>query len=399
MSPVGTAVHGAEQSASVGDCCDQARPGGKAPRNAYRWFVEHAQHCGTLTAGQHHRNYLAPLVRELAVQVGRRPGSPVKVRLPLDGALRVVPRTWRSESRILAALQDRVPDVPACLIQRRRSSVHAYVEGADLSALCPPGKPVDDVYVQALAGLFATLATVPRDALPRLPFGWPKDGDSSGYLRRLASLTETKVRRPNWPRFGSLFNALDLPADAMRAFARQVPALQRRPFALLHTDLHRGNLIVKDHVEATAGPLAFLDWELASFGDPLHDLATHLVRMSYPVDQHTEVIAAWRRAMLDVRPEAVQGLSSDLPHYLAFERFQSVYPDVMRAATGLLSAPEPASGLDSAVNGVRSALRLAREPLGLRPVDDRDRIAAALLDWCHSQRKSGRRRESRAMDE
>ncbi len=35
------------------------------------------------------------------------------------------------------------------------------------------------------------------------------------------------------------------------------------------------------------------------------------------------------------RLKAVHGLDRDLKHYLAFERAQSVYPDVMRAATSL----------------------------------------------------------------
>lgn len=52
-----------------------------------------------------------------------------------------------------------------------------------------------------------------------------------------------------------------------------------RPFSLLHTDLHRDNVIFSYHGDP---PLICVDWELATYGDPVHDLATHLVRTAYP---------------------------------------------------------------------------------------------------------------------
>ncbi|WP_329316297.1 phosphotransferase family protein [Streptomyces sp. NBC_01262] len=376
---MGTAIRIDERSAQDGECCGRAS---EARGDAYEWFVDHAKQCGRMTSGHHNLNFLMPILHgDLAEQLGHLPNSPVKVRVPIHDALQVVPRTWRHEARLLFALQDCVPNVPALLKGGRASSVHVYVDGVTLSTVCPPEKWVDDVYIQALTDLFGVLAQVRREDLPPLPLRWPRTGDSSGYLRRLARLTDACVRRPNWGRFGTLLASLGVPPNTMRAYAERVPGMQPRPYALLHTDLHRDNLIVTGD---PARPLFFLDWELASYGDPLHDLATHLVRMRYPDDQQSDVIEAWRDVMHSVRPEAATGLDTDLPRYIAFEHAQSVYPDVMRAATRLLGDLD-VNNLDTQVGAVRHALLKAQKPLGLRPVDGRKEIRAALLDWRRDQ--------------
>jgi hypothetical protein len=56
----------------------------------------------------------------------------------------------------------------------------------------------------------------------------------------------------------------------------------------------------------------------------------------------------------------------------------------MRAAMSLVGDPE-LSGIETAVGSVRSALRLAQEPLGLDPVDDRAGIRTALERWCRER--------------
>jgi hypothetical protein len=334
--------------------------------------------CGEVTGGHHNRNFLMPLLPQLAQQLGQQAQSLVKVRVPRSDALTVVPRTWKSESRILLTLQGKVRNLPSPLHPRRTPSVHLWVEGTALSQRCPTGKAVDAYYIDALAELFGVMTRLERKDVPRLPWGWPRDGDSSGYLRRLVRMTETRIRRPNWNRFGDLFEALGVGPSAMRDFVRTIPSMQRRPFGLLHTDLHRDNLIVTDDPDC---PLYFLDWELASFGDPLQDLATHLVRMQYPEDQREHVIEAWRSA---VPVESTVGLEADLPHYLAFEHAQSVYPDVMRAAIGLVG-DLALNGLDGAVDTLHNALVKAQRPLRLGPLIDTAGIKTALLDWRRTQ--------------
>ncbi|MDG4858893.1 aminoglycoside phosphotransferase family protein [Streptomyces sp. T-3] len=331
-----------------------------------------------MTRGHHNRNFVVPLTAQMAPHVGLPPGYPVMLRSRQRNTCSVVIRTWPDECEILDSLDGVLPHVPRCLARGHDSAVHSYVDGVPLSAICPNGKPVDPLLIKALAGLLAEMTAVRRDALPRLSDGWPRNGrDPRAFLRTLAQAAEEQIRQPNWPEFGGLFAALGIPEDAMRRLAERVPAMTRRPYSLLHTDLHRDNVIVS---YAGDPPLICVDWELASFGDPLHDLATHLVRMQYPADQWDEVIRAWAVAMRQVRPEAVEGLNRDLRHYIDFERAQSVYPDVIRAANSLGDSLDPVR-LIAAIDSVRRAVVAAAGPLRLKRVPDAQEIERVLFRW------------------
>ncbi|MFE0255509.1 phosphotransferase family protein [Streptomyces sp. NPDC059010] len=323
-------------------------------------------------------NYVVPLTDAMATLVGLDVGTSVTVRERRADALPVVIRTWNDEARILQAVGEALPHVPRCLAEADGVSIHSYVEGMPLSSVTQNGKPVDTVLVKALAGLLAGMAQVRRGRLPSLPSVWPSDDkDSQGFLRTLAHLADRQIRQPNRPAFGGLFAALGIPEDALTRLAERVPAMARRPYSLLHADLHRDNLIM-----AYDGlpPLICVDWELATYGDPLHDLATHLVRMRYPAHQWAEVVDAWADAMQWIRPAAVSGLARDLGHYVAFERAQSVYPDVMRAARSL-EGPITQKNLDAATAEVRRALEDAAEPLRLRNIPSEYEIERALFRW------------------
>ncbi|WP_369242743.1 aminoglycoside phosphotransferase family protein [Streptomyces sp. R21] len=331
-----------------------------------------------MSGGHHNRNYVLPLTEAMARRVGREPGTNVTVRIRRPEALPVVIRTWEHEAEILDAIGGVLPHVPQCLARRRGSAVHSFVEGVPLSNICPNGKPVDSLLIEALAGLLAQMSQVRREALPPLPDGWPpNDRDGQGFLQALARLADRQIRQPNWADFGGLFVALGIPDDALTRLAERVPVMARRPYSLLHTDLHRDNVIVTYGGEP---PLICVDWELATYGDPLHDLATHLVRMRYPEIQWNEVIESWAAAIQDTRPMAANGLARDLRHYVAFERAQSVYPDVMRAARSLEDSFDQQS-LDRATADVSSALRAAAEPLRLAHVPDEADVQRVLIRW------------------
>ncbi|MFI0983389.1 phosphotransferase [Streptomyces sp. NPDC021093] len=345
--------------------------------HVYDAFVAQAIRTGEMTRGFHNRNFRVPLSEPMARLVDRSPGTSVTVRLRAPEALPVVVRTWQDEPQILDALRGVLPHVPQCLAKQGHSAVHSYVEGVPLSTICPNGKPLDSRLIDALAGLLAQMVAVRREDLPPLPDRWPRDGHCRTFLRTLAELTDRDVRQANWTEFGGLFAALGIPENALLEFAERVPLMVRRPFSLLHTDLHRDNVIFSYH---GAPPLICVDWELATYGDPLHDLATHLVRMKYPVHQQEEVKAAWFHAMRRSRPEAANGMEVDLRHYLDFERAQSVYPDVMRAARSLGAGREPV-GLEEATESVRRALEAASGPLRLAGVPDRAEIERILCRW------------------
>ncbi|MFI9171746.1 phosphotransferase [Streptomyces lincolnensis] len=349
-------------------------------------FVERATQLGLASSGHHNQNYVLPLTEQMAELLGREAGTSVTVRIRRPDVLPVVIRTWRDEAEILDAIKGVLPHVPQCLVRHDRFAIHSYVEGVPLSTVCGNGKPVDTLLIRALAGLLAQMAQVRRGALPPLPPGWPSnDMDSQGFLRTLAHLADQQIRQPNWAAFGGLFAALGIPEDALLRLAERVPVMARRPYSLLHADLHRDNLILS--YESGVPPLICVDWELATYGDPLHDLATHLVRMQYPEHQWAEVIEAWAEAMHEIRPAAVSGLSRDLRPYLNFERAQSVYPDVMRAARSLDDSLTQKS-LDEATAEVRRALEAAAEPLRLRNVPREQEIERALFRWWAS--RSGR---------
>ncbi|MEU3950165.1 aminoglycoside phosphotransferase family protein [Streptomyces sp. NPDC029526] len=353
--------------------------------------MAYATRHGTASSGHHNRNYVTPLGEPEARLLGREPGSSVTVRIRRAEALPVVIRTWDDEDAILGAVGGVLPHVPQCLAKGPGFAVHSYVEGVPLSSVCGNGKPVDTLLVRALAELLARMTQVRRGALPPLPDCWPRgDTDSRQFLRTLAHLADRQIRRPNRAVFGALFTALGIEEDALARFADRVPAMAPRPYSLLHADLHRDNLIV------TYGgtlPLICVDWELATYGDPLHDLATHLVRMRYPAHQWDEVVEAWQEAMGALRPAGVDGLGKDLSPYVAFERAQSVFPDVMRAAQSLEQGFSQ-KGLDEATAEVGRALETAAQPLHLRSVPGARGIEGALFRWLTARRV--RRGEPRA---
>ncbi|KUN07745.1 phosphotransferase enzyme family protein [Streptomyces yokosukanensis] len=341
-------------------------------------FLAEAARRGRTSGGFHNENYVLALTEPLARLLGRTPGTLVTVRLPRAGVLPVVIRTWGREAEILRAVQGVLPDVPECLVEADGFAVHSYVEGVPLSSVRRTGEPLDAPLIGALADLLARTAQVRSAALPPLPPGWPRNHtDSQGFLRTLARMADLQIREPNWRRFGGLFTALGVPEDALVRLAERIPAMSRRPYGLLHADLHRDNVIVS---YGGASPLVRIDWELATYGDPLHDLAVHLVRMRYPDHQWDEVVAAWAGAMGAVRPAAVNGVGRDLRHYVAFERAQSVYPDVMRAATSLEDSFDQRR-LDEATAWVHRAVTAAAEPLGLGRVPGREEIERILFRW------------------
>jgi aminoglycoside phosphotransferase (APT) family kinase protein len=341
-------------------------------------FVADAAARGHASSGHHNHNYIVPLTEPTARLLGQEPGTSVTVRVPRAETLPVVIRTWRDEARILAAVRAVLPNVPQCLVTGDGYAIHSYVEGVPLSSICGNGKPVAPRLMKTLAELLARMTQVRRAALPPLPDGWPGNyTDSRGFLQALARTADRQIRQANWPAFGGLFKALGIPEDALLRLGERIPSLVRRPYSLLHGDLHRDNLIMSYEGDP---PVICIDWELATYGDPLHDLATHLVRMHYPAAQWPRVIDLWADAMREVRPAAVNGLAKDLEHYVAFERAQSVYPDVMRAARSLEESFDQRS-LDRATDSVGRALAAAEAPLGLRNVPDEDEIGRILYRW------------------
>ncbi|MEV5549409.1 phosphotransferase [Streptomyces sp. NPDC052309] len=333
---------------------------------------------GEVLRGHHNINYVRRAGLLLALLLGAVPFTRFKYRVPLP-TVEVVPRIWPKESEVLSVVCRHLREVPPCLADLGDSSVHRYRMGRALSDSGPVAS-VGDELMRSFASFFVRTARVPVAELPARPEDWPDDGDTQGFLDWLVRFTQERVHLPNRDRFGALFDAVGVPEDAMERFAARHRCGTSRPFRLLHTDVHRANVVVRGK------RLAVIDWELAIFGDPLHDLATHLVRMAYGKEEQARMTELWAEAMHDAGlGELTAGLHEDLPVYIAFEYAQSVFPDVMRAAIDL---PEDADTdhFGVAADRVEQAMRRAREPLRLVDVPDRDQVVEALRVW-HGTRR------------
>ncbi|MET9137369.1 aminoglycoside phosphotransferase family protein [Streptomyces parvulus] len=366
-----------------------ACPCPRCPRPAdalAREFLDRALVEGVRMGGHHNRIRRVPLTPAMAFELGRPPAAPVIVRAPKAGVLSVAVRTWDSgqEGHLLHAVREVVPGAPECLAQYDDFAIHDYVEGTRLALRSEDGKPVDPWVIKALADILARIHGVGARELPPLPPGWPASGDSRGFLRTLVRAADEQIVRPNWNEFRSLFKALGVPRNALTRLGERVPHMASRPFGLLHADLHRNNVLETGSSVALILPV---DLELATFGDSLHDLATHLVRTRYPAHQWGEVIDAWYEAMMAWCPDATWGLESDLRHYVDFERAQSVFPDVMRAARSLREAAD-GEALAAATDQVCRAVETASEPLGLKRVPNPGEVEEALSGWL-SRRRPG----------
>ncbi|MDR3079379.1 MAG: aminoglycoside phosphotransferase family protein [Streptomyces sp.] len=356
-------------------CVDEAT----GPRDLWEAVLGTADLLDESMGGYHNVNRVVHLSHEQSLALGRGPGTRVLVRRRRPGVPSVVIRTWTDESEVLKGIGGYLDNVPTFLTRRGEASIHSFMAGTPLASVCPDDKPIDSRIIDAFAELFKQFGEVPQDVLPPRPAYWPRDGDTAGYLRTLWAQADAQVRQPNWTEFGGLFVALGVREDALRKPSQWAPKMSSRPFSLLHGDLHRGNVVVTSGGKDVP-PLMCVDWELASYGDPLHDLAVHLVRTHYPLDQRAEVVSCWRDAMLRARPAAVEGLDEDLRHYLDFEHAQSVYPDVIRAARSLGHVFSH-SDLQTAAKEIRRALSVAQRPLALRTVLDENTIERLLYRW------------------
>ncbi|MEU2254428.1 phosphotransferase [Nocardia xishanensis] len=145
--------------------------------------------------------------------------------------------------------------------------------------------------------------------------------------------------------------------------------LEARSFRLVHADVHRKNMILRD------GRVVFLDWELAVFGDPLYDVATHLHKMGYLPEEQEAFLTAWTAA----EPEAASGeWLRDLRIYLEHERVKSVVVDAVRYSKVIAQGSAGAAREAALVASMVGKLRLAREVWGQTEPVDVDMVGLAL---------------------
>ncbi|WP_230396548.1 phosphotransferase [Streptomyces blattellae] len=321
-------------------------------------------------AGYHHETYAFP--HREAPGAGRW-----KLREPRRNVIWCDRRAF-DEEELLIALAGRVSGVPD-VIRVGSATLHRYIEGQTLGSRFRTGTEIPDAVVAQLMGLVRNLASVRPDSVPvrwRVPLeDREQDGDSHGFLERLVHFAEEQVYARNEHRFGTLFRDIGVDRDAFKRLRRHLGGLTERPFHLLHGDLHRENLILDP-----VGRLWAIDWELAVFGDPLYDLATHLHLMRYPQYQAHRVVELWTASIEDAAMGASRHWQEDLPRILAFKHAQSVFTDVIRAALDLAND----ASLRATVPRLRKVLRNGAVPLGLTSVPTPCETAVALTRWRRS---------------
>jgi aminoglycoside phosphotransferase (APT) family kinase protein len=281
-------------------------------------------------------------------------GRPVIVRIPVSQPDAVDLSIW-CEPELLAAIGPCVTHAQR-LIHASRSpefQIHEFITGDLLEDISPLGRPVSPVVLRDVVQLFSELVSIPLDQLPELPDGWPGDGDTPAFASRLSEVA-LAIHKQFRLGHSHLLDDLGIPPDPLIPFADRWSGLRSRPFRLVHSDIHRKNIILQQN----KGRAVFIDWQLALWGDPLYDLASHVHKMAYPPNQREAVVRGWVEA---VPAECSAGWEADLETYLAHERVKSAFVDAVRYTQQYSAmAAEP---------GSRRALidRLARKLDAARP--------------------------------
>lgn len=293
----------------------------------------------------------------------------VNVRIPVAGADMMDLRQW-PEAEVLRAIEASVECAPRLRWESRSPlyQIQDHIEGALLDRIAPKGVEVPAHVPNDVADLFAALARTPPTMLP------PTDehtDDPASFAHRLSDISKRVFHEAREP-FGWLYRELGVPADPFDGIVDGWSSLRSRPFRLLHTDVHRKNMIIRN------GRVVFIDWELALYGDPVYDVATHLHKMAYFPAERDALLTAWTRA----EPAAAVGdWAADLQIYLSHERIKSVVVDAVRYTKVLAEGSRGPEGEQTLVESLVSKLAAGRAIWGQTEPVDPERVEAAMRSW------------------
>ncbi|MEV0931928.1 phosphotransferase [Streptomyces phaeochromogenes] len=304
-----------------------------------------------------------------------------KIREPRESLLWFDRRCFKSEYELLYHLQRRIDVIPE-VAPVGGVDLQRFVEGVTLGERYPSGEAVPGAVFEQILELFRQLiAVTSSDTLlvkrKCKPMDRAEEGNSEEFLERLIVFTQEHVYKRNLQKYKDLFADLGLGPNSFEYLRKHVDGLTKRPFCLLHADLHRENFILDSE-----GKVWVIDWELATLGDPLYDLATHLYLMQYPPAQERRMIQRWCQVVEQVRSGSSDGWVEDLPRLLDFKKAQSVFTDVIRVSQSMAAEWNlDHRRLSSAARKVWGVLNNAAGPLGLASVPGLLETEASLLRW------------------
>lgn len=249
-------------------------------------------------------------------------GKPYLFRFPKPDEKQMDPRPM-DEKALLSLLAHSDLPLPSLVYTDPDGTffVEEFIKGGTLEVTNPPGSPVPETVMEAVANVYATLAALEiPDVTPLLAPDWPTRGPGLTFFEKLiekAWIINDTYRASH----GRYYDFIGLPADPYTPFLTRGAKLSPRPWRLLHADLHRGNIM--------HGPdgVYIIDWELALYGDLLYCVAAHLHRMRYHAKEKNTMAARIKAAL---PPTFQHNFDEDLTFYLDYEALKSVITDTVR---------------------------------------------------------------------
>lgn len=332
---------------------------------------EEAQHASLeqFSHGQSNPTYLLHTPLQRLVLRKQPPGALLRGAHAVDREHRVM--------QALAATQVPVPVVRAFCADPSVIGTpffcYSFVGGRFLKDPALPGTPVEEraaVYAAMLSTL-ASLHSVDVNAAGLADFGVSRASGGASFTPYVLRQVKTWSKQY----LATETESIPLMDRLMRELPECLPPSAERASCLVHGDFRIDNMIFRADRNEVA---AVLDWELATLGDPLADLAYHLMPFHMPDN-------AFMKGIRDAAPAGVPSASAcfeeycrrvaappsaaDLDYYLAFSFFrvcailQGVYRRSLQGNASSASAPA-AIGLARETASIGAAL-LGRYKAGL----------------------------------
>ncbi|MFA5591874.1 MAG: aminoglycoside phosphotransferase family protein [Micavibrio sp.] len=250
-------------------------------------------------------------------------GQPLLFRFPRPDEPQMDPRPFNEVPlmRLLTesglAIQPLVYAAPS-----RKFSVYEFITGATLDDLTPSGSKLSEEVKSSIAAFYGAFSRLDQTGYgDLLAHDWPTKGPGLTFFEKILEKA-WRIQDKYQLTHSSYYEFLGLPADPYSSFLAKGSKLRARPWQLIHTDIHRGNMVVRPD-----GNVVVIDWELAMYGDLLYCIAAHLHRMMYNPAERAEMAERIKNAL----PESYHDrYEEDLKFYLDYEALKSVITDTVR---------------------------------------------------------------------